>query len=104
MALRIAFASYFYPGIEPYGASVYTQKMLLILSKSQDVSVDFYCPYPVRNFKKVPRINYIYIPFQRITAFRYVSYSFNLARLVKLNGPYDIVHSNLGGTLFLKKI
>lgn len=78
--------------------------MLLILSKNHKISVDFYCPYPIRKFKKVHRINYIYIPFQKITAFRYLSYAFKVARLMKRNGPYDIIHSANGGTLFLKRI
>ena len=101
--MRIAFISFFYTGTDTYGASIETEKILVALSSSKEkIQVDFYCPYPVRKFKKVPNVNYIFISVINIPLLRYFSFTFNCAQRVSKNKPYDIIHSINGASFFIR--
>ncbi len=105
MALkRIALISYFYTGILPYGGSVYIKKLLTAFSKDKSISIDFYCPQPTLKFQKIENINYIFIPIINLPLFRYFSFCYRTAKLIKKIGNYSIIHSNSGGGIFLKNI
>ncbi len=105
MALkRIALISYFYTGILPYGGSVYIDRLLNALSQDKQSSVDFYCPLPNYKFKKVKNTNYIFIPMVNLPFFRYLSFCYRTARIIKKRDKYDLIQSNTGGGIFLKNI
>lgn len=103
--IKVAFLSFFYPGINPYGSSRYSINFLKSLSNIDSISVDFYCPYPIRNFKKIKNINYIFVPFRNIPLIKFFSFTRNLKKMLEtnLNQP-DIIHSNSGAGFFLKNV
>ncbi|MFX0136209.1 MAG: glycosyltransferase family 4 protein [Candidatus Hodarchaeota archaeon] len=101
--IKIAILSYAYKGINPHGSSVYVQNLLKILSRFKSIIIDFYCPYPNFEFKKIKNINYIYIPIIKVPLLRYLSYSYRTAKRVNKK-KYDIIHSNNGAGLFLSNL
>ena len=103
--IKVAFLSFFYPGINPYGSSRYSTNILKGLSKIDSISVDFYCPYPIRNFEKIKNINYIFVPFRNIPLIKFFSFTRNLKRMLDKNSNQpDIIHSNSGSGFFLKNV
>ena len=98
--MKIAFISFSYNGIKPYGASEYSERLLKSISNCGH-QIDFFCPYPGRKFRKIKHINYIYIKSSNFPMLRFLSFSLNLARQMK-NLTYDLIHSNGGAGLFLK--
>ncbi len=103
--IKVAFLSFFYPGINPYGSSRYSTNLLKSLSKIDSISVDFYCPYPIRKFEKIMNINYIFVPFRNIPLIKFFSFTRNLKKLLESNSNLpDIIHSNSGAGFFFKKV
>ncbi|WP_457917442.1 glycosyltransferase [Candidatus Lokiarchaeum ossiferum] len=101
--MKIAFLSYFYLGLDNFGASTYVQKYLNVLSRMNNVSIDFYCPYPIQSFKKIKNVHYIYIKTLNIPFIRFFQFAFKISQLLKLR-KYDIVHSSSGAGMFVKNV
>ncbi|WP_371803596.1 glycosyltransferase family 4 protein [Candidatus Lokiarchaeum ossiferum] len=98
--MNIAFLSFSYSGIVANGASEYTERFLKVLSNKGN-KVDFYCPYPIKAFKKIDNVNYIHVPAVKLPFFHYLSFAFNVSKFIKRKN-YDIVHSNGGVGIFIK--
>jgi glycosyltransferase involved in cell wall biosynthesis len=101
--IKFAFLSYTYLGINPYGASVYVQQLLKILAVDDRFEVDFYCPYPRRDFEILENINYIHIKTSKFPLMNFLSFAYKLAKKIK-KIDYDIIHSNIGAGLLLKNV